>query len=84
MAKEKGIEIIKARKEVRMVPSKKVAAPYILLTGSQVVPHKYCIPSDLMDGIDYIISVRRIPSTRMTMAAPMITSDRLKSDSALI
>jgi hypothetical protein len=84
MANENGIEMIKARKEVRTVPSKKGAAPYILLTGSQVVPHKYFKPRDLIDGTDSIMSVSKIPRTRMTIAAPIKTSDLLKRDSALI
>ena len=84
MANENGIEIINARKEVSIVPNKNGAAPYILLTGSQVVPHKYFKPRDLIDGTDSMMSVRSIPSTRMTIAAPITTSDRLKSDSALI
>ena len=67
-----------------MVPSKKGAAPYILLTGSQVVPQRYFIPRDFIDGRDSMMSVRRMPSTKMTIAAPIATSDRLKSDSARI
>ena len=50
--KENGIEMMSAKKEVSNVPIKKGKAPYTLLTGSQVLFHKYFMPNDFKEGID--------------------------------
>src|SRR6202035_597835 len=84
MAKENGIDIISARNEVSRVPSRNGNAPYTLLTGSQVLPQRYLIPRDFIEGTDSRISVIRIPSTRTTMAEPITKRVLLKRDSALI
>src|SRR5258706_6163799 len=84
MANEKGMEMMSARKDVSMVPNKKGAAPYTLLSGSHVVPQRYFRPICLMDGTDSRIRVNRIPATRITIATPIATRDCLKSVSVLI
>src|SRR5450432_650964 len=84
MAKEKGMEIIRARKDVSKVPIKKGRAPYTLLTGSQVLPHKYLIPRFFMEGMDSMIKVIISPTTRTIIAIPTPTRVLLKRDSALI
>src|ERR1700761_2989381 len=68
---EKGIEMISARKELSKVPSRKGHAPYTSLTGSQVVPHRYFRPNDLIEGMDCSTRVRKMPSTSTTMMSPI-------------
>src|SRR5450755_580216 len=84
IANENGMDMINARNDVSKVPSKKGNAPYTLLIGSQVLPHKYFRPRDFMEGMDSMISVSNTPSTSTTMDMPITTRDRLKIDSALI
>jgi hypothetical protein len=68
-AREKGPEIIKARKEVRRVPIKNGSAPKLSDTGSQVVPYKKLKPIALIDGIEETIRVMKMHNKRMTTAA---------------
>jgi hypothetical protein len=84
IAKEKGIEIINARKEVSNVPIKKGKAPYTLLTGSHVLLQRYFSPKFLIEGRDSMISVIIKPTTSKIMAIPTAIRDLLKIDSALI
>src|SRR5450432_122444 len=84
MAKENGMEMIRARNEVNKVPSKKGKAPYTLLTGSHVLPQRYLIPKCFIDGTDSIMSVTIKPKTNTTMAMPIPVRDLLKMDSARI
>ena len=84
MAKEKGIAIINARNEVNKVPIRKGKAPYTLLTGSHVLPHKYLKPNDFKDGIDSMINVSMIPSTNITITNAIVIKVRLNNDSIRI
>src|ERR1700733_5921832 len=84
MANENGIDMINARNDVSRVPSRNGKAPYTLLIGSQVRPHRYFRPRDFIDGMDSTISVSNTPSISTTMDIPITTRDRLKIDSALI
>ena len=83
MAYENGTEMIKAKNEVSKVPSKNGNAPYISLTGSQVLPHKYFMPSAFSEGIECISRVRKIPSAIAIIAIEVMSSVLLKAASAL-
>jgi hypothetical protein len=84
IAKENGMEIMSARKEVSSVPIKNGKAPYTLLTGSQVLLQRYLNPRFFIEGTDSMISVIIRPTTSRTIAIPTAVRDRLKTDSALI
>ena len=83
MAYENGIEIISAIKDVSKVPTKNGQAPYMLLTGSHILPHKNPIPNALMDVHDSKISVVKIPNMISTSNTLMAISNRLNETSHL-
>ena len=83
MAYENGIEMINAKNEVSSVPIKKGKAPYTLLTGSQVLFHKYFIPNDFRDGMDSINKVRNMPNATIIITTAVISNVRLKAVSIL-
>src|ERR1700712_2362639 len=83
IAYENGIDIISAIKDVSKVPIKNGRAPYILLTGSHIFPHKNPIPNDLIDVHDSTMSVVKIPNIISTSTTLMAISNRLNETSHL-
>ena len=66
MEREKGIEIKRAKKEVKRVPTRKGSAPNRLNTGSQVFPKRKPIPNSLIEGIECTRSDKKIAKIRAT------------------
>src|SRR5580692_8300198 len=73
-ANEKGMEMIRARKDVIKVPIRKGSAPYVSLTGSHVRLQRYLTPRALIEGMDWMIRVIMIPSTSRATATAIQTS----------
>jgi hypothetical protein len=65
--REKGIEIRRAKKEVRSVPARKGRAPNKLNTGSQILLKKNPNPKALIEGREFTRRERKIAPRRTTM-----------------
>jgi hypothetical protein len=70
MGNEKIIEMIRAKKEVARVPTRKGNAPNSLLTGSHVALKRNRIPKFRMEGKEAMTSERKIAKRRTETQPP--------------
>jgi hypothetical protein len=66
MGREKTIEMIRAKKEVARVPTRKARAPNSPLTGSHVVPARNLRPKCRMAGREENNSEKKIATRRIS------------------
>src|SRR4030042_5653904 len=81
MGMEKTTEIIRARKEVARVPTRKGNAPNSLLTGSHVALKRNRIPKFRMEGKEAMTSEKKMVSSRSRTTTPAMESILRKEDS---
>ena len=81
MGNEKMIEMIRAKKEVARVPTRKGNAPNSLLTGSHVELKRNRIPKFRMAGKEAMTSEKKMPSRRSRTNAPVRESILRNEDS---
>jgi hypothetical protein len=81
MGIEKTTEMIRARKEVARVPTRKGNAPNSLLTGSHVVLKKNCSPKLRIAGKEATIIEKKIATRRNKINTPAMESILRKEDS---
>ena len=74
MGNEKMIEMIRAKKEVARVPTRKGNAPNSLLTGSHVELKRNRIPKFRMAGKEAMTSEKKMASRRSRTNAPAMES----------
>ena len=70
IARESGNEIIIDRKEVKRVPTRKGRDPNLPNTGSHSLLYKKLIPNSLIEGIEFINNVAKIPTIKRTTRIP--------------
>lgn len=69
---EIGIDITRAKRDVRIVPMKKGRAPNLRFTGSHSLPKKNFKPKILREGIEVINSVKKAAMSKtIVMHAPI-------------
>jgi hypothetical protein len=68
MAREKGMEISRARNEVKRVPTRKGSAPKLPVTGSQVFRTKKEGPKAVSEGSEYRTRLRKMAASKTTIA----------------
>src|SRR6266446_9177040 len=78
------MEIINAKNEVNSVPNRKGYVPYILATGSHVLPNKKRTPNAFIEGIDCTINVNKKAITNTRILKAINTSEALKKFSICI
>jgi hypothetical protein len=67
---EKMTEMMRAKKEVARVPTRKGNAPKSLLTGSHVTPERNQIPKFRMAGREAMTSEKKIATRRTNTQMP--------------
>jgi hypothetical protein len=75
MAKEKGRQISRERKEVKSVPTRNDNAPNSLETGSHVLPKKKERPNALSEGREWRSKLKNMAASKTTIAMADRTSD---------
>jgi hypothetical protein len=81
MGMEKTTEMMRARKEVTIVPTRKGNAPNSLLTGSHVVLKRNPIPKVRIEGSETMRREKKIARRRSKIKAPAAESIFRKADS---
>ena len=68
MAREKGTQISRERKEVKSVPTRNGNAPNSLETGSHVLPKKNERPKPLSEGKEWMRRLTNMAASKTTIA----------------
>ena len=84
MAREKGMDIARAKNEVKRVPTRKGKAANLLKTGSHVLPNRNFKPKTLIEGKELITNVTKIERIKINTNIPEIWRVFLNRDSRFL